>query len=525
MYYLRPKKISIRVGNKFIALLNEKTAHALDLKASDRIFLKNGKHEVTAIVDIIENGNVKDNEIGLYLETWEKLHVKKDDRRVSASIAPRPQSVLYIRSKLDGKELSPAEIDVIVKDIVAERLSEVELTYFVSGCYINGMSDKETVALTKSIVNNGGKLVFKDKVVVDKHCIGGVPGNRTTMLAVPILTSLGLRMPKTSSRAITSPAGTADTMEVFANVTNNADRLVKIAKKVGGFISWGGGVDIASADDKLIKVRNPMSLDPQGMLLASILAKKHSVSATHVLIDIPYGPDVKVKSPKDAMPLKKRFEKIGKMLGMNVKVVLTDGSQPIGNGIGPILEAMDVLKVLKNAPDAPKDLWDKTIKLCGILLELAGKAKKGQGAKMAKQALVSGKAYKKWLEIVEAQGKSKIPFKVAKLTYDVKAKESGKIIYINNKLISHYARLAGAPVNPGAGVYMHKKIGDTVKKGDKLFTIYSENKVRLNNTIEMVDLKSVFHFQGKKVQKPSPKAKIIIKRVEILQAKKRPMVK
>jgi len=349
------------------------------------------------------------------------------------------------------------------------------------------MSDHETVALTKAIVENGGKLVFKDKIVVDKHCIGGVPGNRSTMLAVPILTSLGLRMPKTSSRAITSPSGTADTMEVFANVTNDAKKLMKIAMKVGGFITWGGGVDIASADDKLIKVRNPMSLDPQGMLLASILAKKHSVSATHVLIDIPYGPDVKVKTAAAAKPLKHKFEKIGKLLGMKVQVVLTDGSQPIGNGVGPILEAMDVLKVLKNAADAPQDLRKKTIYLCGLMLEMTGKAKESEGEKMADEALKSGKAYHKMIEIINAQGKSKIPFKIAKLSYEVKAKKSGRVNAINNKFISRYARLAGAPINPGAGVFIHKKIGDKVKKGDKLFTIYAENAVRLKNTLEYVD--------------------------------------
>lgn len=495
MYYLKPKKVLIRVGNKYVALLNKTTAHTLDLHASDRIYLKNGKRDVVAILDITENHDLKDGEIGLYLETWEKLGILPGDRRVSAGIAPRPVSVTYIREKLDGTPLSAEKIDTIVKDIVAEKLSQIELTYFVAACYTHGMSDKETVDLTKSIVNNGGKLVFKDKIVVDKHCIGGVPGNRSTMLAVPILTALGLRMPKTSSRAITSPAGTADTMEVFAKVTNDAKTLLKIANKVGGFITWGGGVDIAGADDKLIKVRNPMSLDPQGMLLASILAKKHSVSATHVLIDIPYGPDVKVKNEKDAQPLKERFEKIGAMLGMKVKVVLTDGNQPIGNGVGPILEAIDVLKVLKNEKDAPQDLVKKTIYLCGLILEMTGKARAGEGPKMAQECLASGKAYKKFMEIIAAQGKSKIPFKVGKLIYDVVAKKSGTVRYINNKLISRYARLAGAPVNPGAGVFIYKKIGDTVKKGEALFRIYAENNERLKNTLEFVEVNQVYNIK------------------------------
>lgn len=495
MYYLHPKKISIRVGNKYIVLLNKNTAHLLDLRASDRIRLKNDGKEITAILDISENHQIKDGEIGLYVESWNKLNVNLKDHRVSIALADRPQSLVYIREKLDGMKLSAEKLDAIVKDIVAEKLSDVEMTYFVSASYIHGLDDDETVNLTKAVVNNGGKLTFKDKIVVDKHCIGGVPGNRSTMLAVPILTSLGLRMPKTSSRAITSPAGTADTMEVLANVTNDAAKLTKIANKIGGFITWGGGVDIASADDKLIKVRHPMSLDPQGMLLASILAKKHAVSATHVLIDIPYGPDVKVKNPEEGLGLKQRFEKIGKMLGMKVQVVFTDGKQPIGRGVGPILEAIDIMKVLKNEPDAPQDLVEKTVWLSGLILEMVGKAAKGKGAAMARETLVNGKAYKKMLEIIEAQGKNKNPLTPGKLTYDVKAPKAGTIHYINNKLISRYARMAGAPVNPGAGMVIQKFIGDQVKKGDVLFTLYAENKDRLANTVEYVDVNAIYHIK------------------------------
>ncbi len=495
MYYLKPKKIPIRVGNRFVALLNKQTARHLDMRASERILIKNNGADIVAILDISENAEIKDGQIGLYMDTWEKLQVKTGDRRVSIAIAEKPASVMYIRNKLDGKELTAKEIDTIVKDIVDESLSEIELTYFVAACYCNGMSDDETVNLTKSIVNNGGHLKFKDKVVLDKHCIGGVPNNRSTMLAVPIMTSLGLRMPKTSSRAITSPSGTADTMEVLATVTNTAKKLLKIAKKVGGFITWGGGVDIASADDKMIKVRHPMSLDPQGMLLASIMAKKHAVSATHVLIDIPYGPDVKVKTPKDAIPLAKKFKTIGKKLGMKIYVVVTDGRQPIGSGVGPILEAIDVMKVLKNEPDAPQDLLKKTVMLCGLMLEFTGKAKKGRGEKMAMEAITSGKAYKKMLEIINAQGATHAKLVPGELTYDVKTPKGGKIYYINNKLVSRYARLAGAPVNPGAGVFIYKKIGDVVKKGDVLFRIYAENKERLENTIEFLDINNTYKMK------------------------------
>ncbi|MBI4994719.1 thymidine phosphorylase, partial [Candidatus Peregrinibacteria bacterium] len=248
---------------------------------------------------------------------------------------------------------------------------------------------------------------------------------------------------------------------------------------------WGGGVDLAAADDRMIKIRNPMSLDPEGMLLASIMAKKHSVSANHVLIDIPVGPGVKIKDAAHAQHLKNRFLQIGKMLGMKVKVIITDGKQPIGNGIGPALEMVDVIKVLKNESDAPADLREKAIMESGILLELTGKARKGFGIKMAEELLNSGKAWKKFEQIIVAQGKKRTP-KLAKFSVKITAKQNGKITAIENKTIAHLARIAGAPKDKISGLFLHKKLGDKIKKGEALFTIYTGSPDRLKYAMEFV---------------------------------------
>ncbi|MBU1992266.1 AMP phosphorylase [Patescibacteria group bacterium] len=479
---LIPRKIPIKVGNKFVAVLSKTTAHKFDLHAGDRIQIKNGhKGDLRAILDVSENGEIDENEIGLFSEPWKKLKTKRGDR-ITVTIADKPISLVYIREKLDGKKLSPEKYNEIIKDVVEDDLSDVEMAYFVSGCYKNGMTDDETVALTRSIVKNGGRLKFKKRIVMDKHCIGGVPGNRTTMIVVPIVAAAGLIMPKTSSRAITSPAGTADTMEVLANVKNDAKRLQQIANRVGGFITWGGGVDLAAADDHMIRVRNPLSLDPQGMLLASIMAKKFSVSANRVLIDIPCGPQVKVKKRADAIALGNKFKLIGRKLGMKVQILISNGEQPIGNGIGPVLEARDVLKVLACEKDAPKDLREKGLKMAGILLELGEKAKKGQGYKKAKDLLDSGKANKKFMQMIKAQGEQRIAIREGEFAKHVLAKKTGKVVGIHNKLVARIARTAGAPVDKQAGVYLYKKLGDKVKKGEKLFTIYADNKERLKNT-------------------------------------------
>ncbi|MFA4891407.1 MAG: AMP phosphorylase [Candidatus Gracilibacteria bacterium] len=480
---LNATKIPIRVGNKYIAILNEKRAHFLDLQASDRVILKKrGKPSLRALLDITENSEIKENEIGLYEETWDKLGITNYGEDVYIEIAEKPISTTYIKKKLNGERLSAAEINEIIKDVVEEDLTDIEMAYFVSGCYVYGLDDKETANLTKSIVKNGQQLKFGKKIIADKHCIGGVPGNRTTMVVVPIVTAAGVMMPKTSSRAITSPAGTADTMEALANVTIQAPKLLKIAKHIGGFITWGGGVDLAAADDKMIRARQPLSLDPQGMLLASIMAKKFSVSANHVLIDIPVGPQVKIKTKKEARELKRRFIKLGRMLGMKVKVIFTDGDQPIGNGIGPALEAIDVLKVLQNDPTAPRELREKSLMMAGILLELCGKAKWSRGKTMARKILDSGKAYNQMMRIIKAQGANRIKPRPGKFSKIIRAGKTGRIVEINCKLISHIARTAGAPKDPEAGLYLHKHLGDKIQKGEPLYTIYADIEERLEYT-------------------------------------------
>jgi len=480
---LNATKIPIRVGNKYIAILNEKRAHFLDLHAGDRVILKKRGHPgLRALLDITDNSEIKENEIGLYGETWDKLGVKNYGEDIQIEIAEKPISTTYIKKKLNGERLSATEINEIIKDVVEEDLSDIEVAYFVSGCYVHGLSDEETANLTKSIVKNGQQLKFGKRIIADKHCIGGVPGNRTTMIVVPIITAMGITMPKTSSRAITSPSGTADTMEVLTNVTNQAPKLMQIAKRIGGFITWGGGVDLAAADDKMIRARHPLSLDPQGMLLASIMAKKFSVSANRVLIDIPVGPQVKIKTAKEARELKRRFVKLGRMLGMKVRVIFTNGDQPIGNGIGPTLEAIDVIKVLKNDPTAPQDLREKSLMMAGILLELCEKAPWGRGKTMARKILDSGKAYDQMMRIIKAQGANRIKPRPGKFSKIIRAGKNGRVIEINNKLIAHIARTAGAPKDPEAGLYLHKKLKDIVKKGEPLYTIYADIEERLEYT-------------------------------------------
>jgi len=333
------------------------------------------------------------------------------------------------------------------------------------------------------------KFVAGSAPICIHNCIGGVAGNRTTMVITPIIAAAGLYIPKTSSRAITSAAGTADTMEVLANVTFSMEELREIVLKTKGAIVWGGGMKLAPVDDKLIRIRHPLSLDPEGMLLASILGKKRSVGATHIIIDIPVGRGVKIPYYEKGVELGKHFIRIGNQLGMKVEVLITDGAEPVGNGVGPVLECIDVLHVLNGK--GPEDLRHKSILMAGKLLELCGKVEKGAGYSAAENLITSGKALKKFQEIIEAQGGNPrvtvddLP--VGKYAYTVKSKVSGSIFHIDNHTISKIARIAGAPKSKGAGVLLHKTRGSRVEVGDSLFTIYAEKEDLLDYAIKALE--------------------------------------
>jgi thymidine phosphorylase len=395
----------------------------------------------------------------------------------------KPESVIHIRDKLFGKRLTYEETYHIVDDITNDRLTDVEKTYFVTACFTKGLNTQEIVDLTRAMVETGSKLKFPS-IVLDKHCIGGIPGNRTTMVVIPIIAAAGFTIPKTSSRAITSPAGTADTMECLAKVELPAKKIKHIIRTVGACIVHGGSMNLAPADDKIIQVEHPLSIDAEGQLLASVMAKKYSVGATHVLIDIPMGKSTKANTWPKAKHLKQMFELIGRKLGMNVKVVVTDGSQPIGYGVGPLLEARDVIAVLKNDSNAPPDLKKKAIHMAGLLLEMTGKYANGE--KVAKEILESGKALKKMNQIINAQGKQK-SLKLASFTSIILAPKTGRITAIDNEIIAKIARIAGAPDDKAAGLVIHKKVNEFVNKNDPLYTLYAESKFKLNLALEVIN--------------------------------------
>lgn len=468
------KRLNVQAG-KPIAFLHASDARILGVHPGDRILIRtNGSKEI-AVVDVTTTF-IKRRELGLSDEVIRSLNLSP-----SSSIEVQPmkfaQSSILLKQKRECDPYTEEQLKKIMEDIVSGALTEAEIAYFISGINYCGMSPQETKSLVNAIVSTGTKLSWGTKKCADKHSIGGIPGNRTTPIVVAICAAAGVIMPKTSSRAITSAAGTADTVETLARVNFSVRELQEIVNKTGACLAWGGSLGLAPADDKIIQIEKILNLDPEPQLLASILSKKIAVGSKYVLIDIPYGLGAKV-TRKKALDLKKKFLKLGKSLGLVIQVVLTEGSQPIGDGIGPSLEMRDIVRVLTRN-NAPQDLEKKSIFLAGKILEMTKKAKPGKGTALARKMLSSGSAFLKFKEIIEAQGGYVRELPLAKYKKTLFASTTGTVEAIHNRLINTTARIAGCPQDKASGIDLHVHVGHKVKKGEPLVTLYAESMFKL----------------------------------------------
>ncbi|MDX1838191.1 thymidine phosphorylase family protein [Legionella taurinensis] len=447
--------------------------------AETRVQVTLNNRSIIAIIHTIEVASnlLKSCEASLSRYAWDILGAKVGDE--IAISHPKPlDSLSYIRSKLYGNELKTLEINQIIDDVVKGQLSDIHLTMFLSGTAGNRLNKKETLDLTRAMVQTGECLQWPTQLIIDKHCVGGLPGNRTTLIIVPIVTAFGLMMPKTSSRAITSPAGTADTMEVFAPVNLDRKSMQKVVEQENGCITWGGTVSLSPADDLLIRIERSMGLDSEGQMVASILSKKIAAGSTHIVIDIPIGPTAKVRSNEQAELLKNYLVNIAEEFSIHLSVVFTDGTQPVGRGIGPALEARDVWSVLSCDKAAPQDLKERALTLAGHLLEFSPNVAKGSGKKIAESLLNNGQALRKFQAICHAQG-GLFDIPTAPYTKTIVSTIKGKVTSIDNRLLAQLAKLAGAPKSKSAGVELLTPLNTCVDQGQPLFIVHAETKGEL----------------------------------------------
>ncbi len=451
-------------------------------EALTRVRISKATQSIVASLNVITSDILLPGEIGLSDAAAKKMNVSQNEPLSVSHLEPI-ESLSFVRAKIYNQKLNYSAFSEIINDIVDGDYSNIHLSAFITACAGDRMDIDEISDLTKAMIASGRQLNWDKEIVVDKHCIGGLPGNRTTPLVVAIVAAYGLTMPKTSSRAITSPAGTADTMEVMTNVSLSSEEIQRVVEKEGGCFVWGGTAELSPADDMLIKIEKALDIDSEGQLIASVLSKKAAAGSTHVVMDIPVGETAKVRSLESAQKLKANLTTVGNAIGLNVKVVITDGTQPVGRGIGPALEAIDILKVLKNEGDAPNDLVERALLLAGELLELSGKVEVGEGRETALQILKSGEAYKKFLSICYAQGRFTEPM-LASHKFDVKSEISGILTRIDNRKISKLAKLSGAPNSKSAGILLSPYLGEKIEENQLLYTIYAESKGELDYALE-----------------------------------------
>ncbi|RLA21943.1 MAG: thymidine phosphorylase [Gammaproteobacteria bacterium] len=458
--------------------------------------------QIQAVLNVVDDeAIVGPGQLGLSEQAFSQLGAAEGEE-VRVAQAEPPSSMDAVRRKIEGERLELSDYREITQDIVSSRYSKMEMAAFLVATGQNGLDRDEVLSLTIAMLESGERINWNEPLVSDKHCIGGIPGNRTSMLLVPIVAAHGMLIPKTSSRAITSPAGTADTMEVLANIELEPERMEKLVRTERGCLAWGGTTRLAPVDDMLISVERPLGIDSQGQMVASILSKKLAAGATHLLLDIPVGATAKVRHMRDAMRLRKLFEYVGDRLNLHLEAVITDGRQPIGNGVGPVLETRDVMQILQNSPNAPVDLREKSLRLAGRVLEFDPDVRGGQGYAIAREILDSGRALAKMNRIIEEQGRQLEEYEPGKLSFEVRAKEKGVVVNIDNYFLAQVARLAGAPIFKGAGVDLYRKLGESVLKGEPLYRVYAEHQSNYDFAYEFVGTNSGYVI-GDKMDIPS----------------------
>lgn len=476
-------------------LLNASDVDRFGIRPHDRVGLSYGDKVAGACVDVTKS-YIRSGQIGVMGDMVHELGLR-DGAKVSVRFMETPASVKLIHRKMKGEALGKEDIVTIVRDVVRGNLEDVEIAAYLLAEQYVGMTMREIEHLTHAMVDTGEKVQF-DRGVYDKHSIGGVPGNKITLLIVPIVAASGLLIPKTSSKAITSPSGTADTMSVLAPVEFSGSELKKIASKVGGAIVWGGGLKLAPADDLFIAVEYALQIDPVGQMLASIMSKKLAVGTSNLVIDLPTGKGAKIQELSEARDLAHKFTELGERLKMQVRCAVTYGGQPVGHSVGPALEAREALMALMGKDST--SLVEKATAIAGLLIELSGKVPKGRGQDYAREVLSGGKALKKMREIIEAQGgeasiqPDDIP--VGTLKAEIKAPCDGWITSVSNETINSIARAAGAPRDKGAGLVISGKIGRKVTRDQVIMEIYAERDTRLDEALSIATQSKPITVEG-----------------------------
>ncbi len=502
----------IENGNGHIVMLNAEQADKYWIKNGDKISLIRKREEF--VVDVaLTDKYVQANEIWVTNDFLEEYPIMHGDTVLISFVKNNPLSMQAIRKKLLWKKITDEEIDAVIEDIKDNKIHELVLAYYVATSFFYKSDMHELAYTTKATAYTGDMYRFPG-LVAGKYCIWWVPGNETTMIVIPILASLGITVPKTFSKAITSPAATGECVNVLMDIEFDKQQVIRLADKVWACLVWNEKLNLAPVNDRIIKVSSPLGMEPYARMISSIMAKNYAMWINHCLIDIPMWPTAKVATMKDAKRVANRFKEIWEYLWIKMDVQITDGSQPIGKWIWACLQAREALRILQQYKVRSEDLEKKAIFLASRILVLCWKAPNmGNAKKLVNDQLSSWEARKKMQEIIKAQNwnpniKSE-DIQLGKFSHDVIAEKDCIITKVDMRHLNTMVRWLWAPKEYQAGIYLHKKLWDKIKKWEVIYTMYSPSANKLN-LVKEVQLQKDFYTYSTKIK---DKIKNVIKKL------------
>ena len=409
-----------------------------------------------------------------------------------------------IIKKRNGKPLTQAEFDFVANGAARETVPDYQLSSFLMACFLNPLCDKETAMLTKAMAHSGGRLDFSSVTQlpkVDKHSTGGV-GDGISLALAPLVACAGVAVPMMSGRGLGHTGGTLDKLESMKNfeVRMPVNLIYRQIKKLNVCL-FGQTKDLAPADKKLYSLRDASgSVESQPLIVASILSKKYAEGVDSLLMDVKYGSGAFMQKLEDSRKLARALVSTAKLLGLKCRALITYMDQPLGRAIGNANEMRQTVLILKGDKKLAPDFYELLMEEAVNMLLISGAQKDAKKARaLLEEKIDNGEAAAKLREMLKWQGASPLAvddpvryFKDAKLKYTFKADKNGYVQHIDAKTAGMAGVLLGAGRNTmedkidyGAGIWLNKKGGEAVRKGDVVATLYASDKKRLEAGAEL----------------------------------------
>ncbi len=407
-----------------------------------------------------------------------------------------------IQKKRDGGELSAAEISAFIRGYMSGEIADYEVAAWLMAVYLNGMTVEETVTLTREMRDSGRHLKLSSirSKKIDKHSTGGV-GDKTSMIIAPIVAVCGVTVPMITGRALGHTGGTLDKLESIPGFDPrpSPEAVVRILKTAGAVI-MGQTEDLAPVDRRMYALRDvTATVESIPLITASILSKKLAEGIDGIVLDVKTGSGSFMPSLAKARDLARSIIEVGRRLKTKVVAVITDMEQPLGRTIGNALEIRECIEFLNG--DAAADLETLSISLAAHMIRLGGAAKtQNQASKLAYEAVSKGQALQRFREIIRQQGGdervtdnlSLLPR--ARHVQEFHSRSNGLVTRCDAKLLGLASNALGAgrnrmedTIDPAVGLYLDKKIGDRVKRGDVLCQIHWNDKRRLRDALPLIE--------------------------------------